>query len=354
MKDELVRFLQRIKLSTTLYSLGEAAAKTGIIEPILRLLGWDTSILSDEVKLEYSIGDGRVDYCLQTSKTNLVFLEAKRPSEDLEKIHDTKQLLTYCFSHGVKLAILSNGITWSFYLPLTEGDWEHRRFYMVDIIEKEADEAASRLIDFLSREKVASGEAIRNAEKLLQGKRREEIINDSIPEAWNRIVTEPDASLVELLAEKTNKISGFSSDESKILDFFHRNSDRFLLSPEDEMPEEPKLTIPSVQVSSRVNLPISDSDKVTERDLSKEIIIALQSIGGRAEKEKVEEIIFNKYERIFNLPYYQQSVSWGLPRWKHYIAWAKEDVKKSGYVKWPNESGRGIWELTSSGKTKKF
>jgi len=84
-----------------------------------------------------------------------------------------------------------------------------------------------------------------------------------------------------------------------------------------------------------------------------EIVRALQSFGGRATKDQVERYILSKYERVFNLPYYQQPVSCGVPRWQHNIAWAKEGAKRRGLVKWPSESGRGIWELTHEGTTPK-
>jgi len=137
MKDELILFFQKIKANQTIRTLGETQAKSGIIEPMLRMLGWDTSIMGDEVTLEFPVEDGRIDYCLHTSKSNQVFLEAKKPSEDLDRHQD--QILGYSFRQGIKLAVLSNGITWSFFLPLAEGKWENRRFYTVDILEQDSE-----------------------------------------------------------------------------------------------------------------------------------------------------------------------------------------------------------------------
>jgi hypothetical protein len=356
MKDELSKFFLKIKSNQSIQTLGETQAKSGIIEPILRILGWDTSIMSDEVTLEFPVEDGRIDYCLHTSKSNQIFLEAKKPSEDLDKHQD--QLLGYSFRQGVKLAVLSNGITWSFFLPLAEGKWENRRFYTVDIIEQDSNEAVSRIMDFLSKENVANGVAVKNAEKLLAGKRRQEIIEDSIPDAWNRIITEPDSLLMDLVAERTSKICGFQPTNDDLNIFFSRNVNRLLLSPEDELPEEVTMPTISRQINShqtinRENIPIAGNSKITADELATEIIRALQSLGGRATKVQVEDVIYKKHERTFLLPYYQQPVSWGLPRWQHNIAWAKEDVKKRGFLKWPSESGRGMWELTQSGKSYK-
>ena len=356
MKDELSLFLSRIKPNSSLLSLGETQAKSGIIEPILRLLEWDTSIASSEVILEYPVEQGRIDYCLQATTSTRVFLEAKKPAEDLDDHQD--QLLEYSFRVGVKLAVLSNGVTWAFYLPLSEGKWEHRRFYTVDIIEQDANEAASRLIDFLGRQNVTSGDAVKHATQLLESKRRSDIINNSIPDAWNRIISEPDTSLLNLLAERTGKICGFQPSQNDLIEFFNQKSDTFLVSPEDDSLEPPaSVTSASQRTTARVvareHISISDSGKVLQTDLMYEIVRALQTFGGRAQKEQVEKHIYSKHERIFKLPYYQQLVSTGVPRWQHNIAWAKENAKKQEFVKWPSESGRGIWELTTKGKNTK-
>ena len=344
MKEELIEFIQRVRSNPNLLSLGETATKAGIIEPILRILGWDTSIANDEVALEYPVEGGRIDYCLHANKSSQLFLEAKKPSEDLDR--HTDQLLDYAFRHGVKLAILSNGITWSFYLPLTEGKWEHRRFYTIDILEQEPTEAATKFIDFLSKQNVFSGDAVKNAESLLQGKRRLELIESTIPEVWNRIVSEPNSSLAELLSELTAKLCGFRPTKDDLKAFFLRNSGKLLLTPEEDSLEQPLSPSPAPTISNREIIDIADSEKIPAKSLVPEIVTILQSHGGLARKKQVEEEIFKKFERTYTLPYYQQLVSWGIPRWQHDLAWAKEAAKHRGLVKRPSESGRGTWELS--------
>lgn len=79
------------------------------------------------------------------------------------------------------------------------------------------------------------------------------------------------------------------------------------------------------------------------------IVKALQKLGDRAPKKQVEEEIYQMLKDIFEEPSFQETVANGIPRWKHFIAWAKERAKKKGLVKKPQESGRGYWELTPSG-----
>lgn len=47
----------------------------------------------------------------------------------------------------------------------------------------------------------------------------------------------------------------------------------------------------------------------------------------------------------FNQPWYQETVSGGIPGWQRNLAWAKERAKHKGLIKRPEDSGRGYWEL---------
>jgi len=53
---------------------------------------------------------------------NKAFIEVEQTGTDLEQHQE--QLLNYSFQEGVKLASLTNGVAWRFYLPLHEGSGE--------------------------------------------------------------------------------------------------------------------------------------------------------------------------------------------------------------------------------------
>lgn len=92
-------------------------------------------------------------------------------------------------------------------------------------------------------------------------------------------------------------------------------------------------------------------EKVTQDQLIPIIIKVLGEFGGKATKQQVEEKIYQLFHRKFENIYYQKAVSHGVPRWKHNIAFAKERAKQlHGYIKSPQESGRGYWELTEEGE----
>ena len=79
---------------------------------IYRSITFDVS----EVVPEHTVGNRRVDYALRPGSPNAVFIEVKRRGENLDR--HQQQLLEYCFQEGVKLAALTNGLTWWLYLPL--------------------------------------------------------------------------------------------------------------------------------------------------------------------------------------------------------------------------------------------
>ncbi len=127
----------------------------------------------------------------------------KRVGEDLEKHQE--QLLNYSFQEGVKLAVLTNGITWWFYLPLHEGSWEQRKFYTIEIYDQDAEEISQKFWDFLSKENVVSGKAIVSAETIYKGRQKQHLIEITLPKAWNKIIKESDENFIELIAETTEK-----------------------------------------------------------------------------------------------------------------------------------------------------
>jgi predicted type IV restriction endonuclease len=217
----LLNLIAGIKADQRVLALDEALTKNGVILPILNELGWNPFNI-DEVQPEYTVANKRVDYALRVNNHNKAFIEVKKIGTDLEQHQE--QLLNYSFQEGVRLAILTNGIAWWFYLPLLEGSWEQRKFYTIDIYDQQADEVALKFQDFLLRENVISGKAIETAENVYKSKQKKEIIKSTIPKAWNKLVTEPDEDLIELVAEMTERLSGYKPDHPTVAAFLGANS----------------------------------------------------------------------------------------------------------------------------------
>ncbi len=253
MQDELVLFIENLKADGRIKSFDEAATKQAIVVKLLSLLGWDIFNI-DEVKPEYSVNDRRVDYSLRIGSANKVFIEVKKITEELE--NHQEQLLSYSFKEGVKLSILTNGITWWFYLSLLEGSWEQRKFCTIDIYQQESKDIASKFFDFLSKDNVGNEKAIQNAESIYKGQQKQNILKDTLPKAWNKIIEESDELLIELINDTTEKLCGFKADTEMIKQFLSENKNHLLipstLSTRITQPARLQVTHPSpVSVSYR-------------------------------------------------------------------------------------------------------
>lgn len=195
----------------------EATTKQAIILPLLQKLGWDI-FNCEEVCPEYGIAGKRVDYALRAESKNLYFLEIKKCSVDLGSHQE--QLLQYAFREGVTLACLTNGITWQFFIPLREGNWENRLFYTIDIENQAVEDVVSIFSKVLGKAAVKSKETTRWANELYQRKTRSDALVTGLPEAWEMLLRDPSSAFVDAVADKVEKVCGHRPDKEHITEFF--------------------------------------------------------------------------------------------------------------------------------------
>ena len=216
MRDKLAAVIEEVRSNKAIPTLGEAAVKQVVILRLLDALGWN-HFNPEEVTPEYPVQSGNVDYSLRLQGANKVFLEAKRPSEDLSK-HQV-QLLNYSFADGVPLAILTNGLDWWFYLPLRVGSWEERRFCNIDLRVGDISPTVNQLTHYLSKVRISSGWAIRSAETHLDIVLGIREVERALPKAWEQLITGPDESLVDLLDKKVEELCGNKASHDLIARF---------------------------------------------------------------------------------------------------------------------------------------
>jgi hypothetical protein len=90
---------------------------------------------------------------------------------------------------------------------------------------------------------------------------------------------------------------------------------------------------------------------LTQDELLREIIAFLKTQkGGAAQKADVESALFEKHKGLFQQPYYSELVGGGVPRWKKNVQFARHAAKSFRLIKSPDQSGRGVWELTDLGR----
>ena len=217
----IAQAVEQIRNTVSVGGLDESATKQGVVLRLLSLAGWDTFDISQVVP-EYTVGTRRVDYVLWPGSPNAVFIEVKRLGENLER--HQQQLLEYCFQEGVKLAVLTNGRTWWLYLPLQAGNWEQRRFLTIDLEVQEPNFVERCFLEYLSPERVDSGQAVRDAEDLVESQHRAETIGQAIAAAWTQILEPPDELLVDLISVTTERICGFKPEPELVEQFLARRA----------------------------------------------------------------------------------------------------------------------------------
>ena len=175
----------------------EQSISQGVILRILGELNWkiyDPAI----VWPEYATGGGRVDFALcHPPRKPRIFIEVKQPGGAEGGV---KQALEYAFHTGVPFVVLTDGKTFSFYLPAEQGSYEERCVFMLDLLGRPAVESADILQRYLGRSEVVSDASINVAREEYRSRRRRAAACAEIPSVWRRLVDKGDKSLVDLVA----------------------------------------------------------------------------------------------------------------------------------------------------------
>ena len=197
----------------------EQSISQGIVLPILSELGWNV-FDTNAVWPEYSTGEGRVDFALCAPPGNpKCFVEVKQQGKAEDGV---KQALEYAFHTGAQFVTLTDGQTWSFYLPAEQGSYEDRRVFMLDLVERSIQESAAIFRRYLEQDQVASGEALETARNEYRNKNRRSTARKAIPATWTELVERQDGQLVELLTDAVESKAGIRPDEKDILSFLAR------------------------------------------------------------------------------------------------------------------------------------
>lgn len=191
----------------------EQAISQGIVLRLLQELGWDTAV----VWPEFQTGEGRADFALcHPPAKPAIFIEVKQPGKAEDGV---RQGLEYAFHTGVPVIVLTDGKTWSFYLPAEQGSYEDRRVYKLDLFERPAAEAAEILHRYLAHSKVESGEALETARTEYRSRHRRAQARAAIPEAWRELVEKGDELLVDILASAVESKAGIRPDADDVAEY---------------------------------------------------------------------------------------------------------------------------------------
>ena len=201
----------------------ETAVRQGIVDPLLKSLGWPTD---DTLVVfpEYPVGSGHVDYALcHPSSTPRVFIEAKRVG-NIEGAE--QQLFEYAFHKGVPIAVLTDGQKWRFFHLMGQEDYREQKVRELDFIENNSAEITDCLNGYLNYQSVRTGEAIQAIKEEQEKVHQQKQVAKFLPEAWGKLVEEADKFLLNVVAEKTESLCGYKPTNQQALDFLKSLAER--------------------------------------------------------------------------------------------------------------------------------
>jgi len=260
MKKQIISFIDELKSNKKLATFDEASTKQAVVLRLLSFLGWDIFNVG-EVYPDYAIGTANVSYALRTRNTNKIFIEVKRVHKQLD--NHQKTLVNLGTREGVNMVVLTNGITWWFYLMAASGSWQQKWFYTIDIIKQKPDAFVTQLIDLLNKDKVTKGQSLKAAKTLFQEK-KQKLAADFLPEAWNQVISQPNKIFVELLSETTEKLCRYKVDTKTVEKFLRKRLDNWLIktsTPSGAAP--PSINMNATQILDLDNLlvPLAQQEK---------------------------------------------------------------------------------------------
>jgi predicted type IV restriction endonuclease len=220
MKPKITAFIDELKSNKQISSFDKASTKQAVVLRLLSLLGWDIFNV-DEVKPIDNVKPKNVDYSLRSKNIDRVFIKVLKINEELNGFQEG--LVASAAKEKVDISVLTNGLIWRFYLSLMAGNLEQKTFYTLDLLKQKPGDVATQFLNFLEKENISSGKSLETA-NARQNEKQQNAVEDAIPSAWSKIISEPDAVLVNLLSETTEKLCGFKPEKKRLVKFLTERS----------------------------------------------------------------------------------------------------------------------------------
>jgi len=266
MQKQIQSFIKDLKSNKKLSSFDEASTKQAVVLRMLSFLGWDIFNV-DEVCPDYAADSSHMSYALRIGDTNKIFVEVKRISEKLD--NHQKKFVEIASGENADIAVLTNGVTWWFYLTSSNGSWQQKWFYSADFFAQEPDTFVPQLIDLLSMDKVSKGQALKTAKNLFRDK-KQKMAADFLPKAWNQIISQSNKIFIELLSLQTEKLCGYKVDIKSIEKFLGQHVDEWLITDIPSTVAAPPSTSLETEIfDSKVNPTSTASENIRHNENSK-------------------------------------------------------------------------------------
>ena len=235
-RDAIVRAVSDINRTPSLTELNESAMKQAVVLRVLDAAGWNAFDLT-EVEPDFQVGTAKVDYALKAASslrqrslaTPRVLVEVKSLGENLKSERHQRRLMNHCARSEVELGVLTNGLSWLFFLWSAEHGRQENQFCEINIAEQ-PENAAAELNNYLAKDKVSNGQSVRSAERSLRERNRDELMRNSIVEGWQQVVRGLDEGLVELIATAAEQKTGTRPENRLVRRILIDNRDDLLAS----------------------------------------------------------------------------------------------------------------------------
>ena len=239
-RDSISQAVADINSIQSVEELSATAVKQGVVLKLLSAAGWNAFDLS-EIEPEYRTGNSKVDFALKspsagrgrTASAPQVFVDVRGPKENLESDRYERQLMAHCAREEVSLAALTNGPNWLLFFWSPDEDRGEKRFCDIDL-RANPDEAIEDINRYLSKDRVASGQAARSAERALQDRNRDEVTRRSILSGWRQVVGGLDEGLIELVATASEQRAGVRPENRFVRRVLMEHRSELLAAAEEE------------------------------------------------------------------------------------------------------------------------
>jgi len=199
---------QSVSVVESAARLDEQTTRTKLIDPFVRLLGWD--LYSSEVDVEYTVAmmssnDKQVDYALKIEDDPIAFIEAKA-ADSVITDHNIGQLSDYMQKKWVEFGLVTNGKRF-IALKLEPGEGGPPEIFRLGSVELEQLAEKRWLIDLFSRSALEGNEAEDIASSIVKRERAVEHLRgnkETISEEVMEVITR---GLDEGIHEKATEIA---------------------------------------------------------------------------------------------------------------------------------------------------
>ena len=135
--------------------------------------------------------------------------------ENLDSSRFERRLVAQCSRVGTPLAVLTNGRRWLLLFQAPDYRGNGHRFCEVDLAGDPV-AAAEELNRYLSRDRVASGQAARSAERTLRDQTWDTVTRQAVLDGWRQVVLGLQDGLVELIATAAEQRTGYRPEVRQV------------------------------------------------------------------------------------------------------------------------------------------